>query len=148
MSGKETAVALAAGLRSLADMIQANPEIADEFAWALNNIAIPIGRRPDEKAVLAAVVRAASRAGATITKGAYGTKDQLFGAKVKLGAVSFDVWGDRDQVCERVVTGTREVTKEVLDPGALAAVPKVTVTEVVEEVEWRCTSLLAVGGES
>jgi hypothetical protein len=50
---------------------------------------------------------------------------------------------DRDQVCERVVTGTREVTKTVPDPDALAAVPTVEVTEVVEEVEWRCMPLLA-----
>jgi hypothetical protein len=46
-------------------------------------------------------------------------------------------------VCERVVTGTRLETKEVPDPEALKAVPLVTVTETVEDVEWRCMPLLA-----
>lgn len=50
---------------------------------------------------------------------------------------------DRNEVCERVVTGTREVTVEKPDPAALAAVPTVTVTETVEEVEWVCQPLLA-----
>lgn len=48
----------------------------------------------------------------------------------------------RAEVCERVVTGTHEVTREVPDPEALAAVPTVTVTEVVEEVDWVCAPLL------
>lgn len=49
---------------------------------------------------------------------------------------------ERSEVCERVVTGTREVTTEVPDPEALAAVPKVSVTTVVEDVEWVCSPLL------
>jgi hypothetical protein len=49
----------------------------------------------------------------------------------------------RDAVCERVVTGTREVTREVRDPDALAAVPTTTVTETVEDVEWVCAPLTA-----
>lgn len=53
---------------------------------------------------------------------------------------------DRAEVCQRIVTGTREVTKDVLDPDALATVPTVTVTETVEDVEWVCTPLLAESG--
>jgi hypothetical protein len=41
------------------------------------------------------------------------------------------------------VVGTREVTEEVPDPEALAAVPKVTVTRTVEDVRWECRPLLA-----
>ncbi len=55
--------------------------------------------------------------------------------------VMLHAYGDRAKVCERVVTGTREVTEEVPDPDA----PKVTVTRVVEDVEWRCSSILAAG---
>jgi hypothetical protein len=55
---------------------------------------------------------------------------------------------DRNEVCEKVVTGTREVTKEVPDPEALAAVPKVTVTETVEDVEWRCHPILDAAVQS
>jgi hypothetical protein len=65
----------------------------------------------------------------------------------------FEVWrqfagiklvasADRAEVCERVVTGTREITVEEPDPDALAAVPKVSVTKVVEDVEWVCQPLL------
>lgn len=48
--------------------------------------------------------------------------------------VDYVMTAARDQVCERVVTGTREVERP--DPDA----PLVTVTE--EIVEWRCGSLL------
>jgi len=51
-------------------------------------------------------------------------------------------YAPRNEVCERVVTGTREVTREVPDPEALAAVPKVVVTETVEDVTWECIPLL------
>jgi hypothetical protein len=44
----------------------------------------------------------------------------------------------RDVVCRRVVKGTREVTKKVPDPAALAAVPEIEVTETVEDIEWIC----------
>jgi hypothetical protein len=48
----------------------------------------------------------------------------------------------RDEVCRRVVKGTREVTKKVKDPEALAAVPEIEVTETVEDFEWVCEPLL------
>jgi hypothetical protein len=133
----------AAGLRRLADMIQANPELAIQFRYPIHNMNVPISRNTDEKAALAATVRAASRAGAVIVKDTFGTGDVLVGARVTLGEVQFSVWGRREQVCERVVTGTREVTEEVPDAEALAAVPTVTVTKTVEDVEWVCRPLLA-----
>jgi heme-binding NEAT domain protein len=49
---------------------------------------------------------------------------------------------DREEICERIVTGTREVTVEVPDPEQLAAVPTVSVTKTVEDVEWICRPLL------
>ena len=59
------------------------------------------------------------------------------------GGVYASVVVDRPAVCERVVTAVREVTREVPDPEALAALPTTTVTETVEDVEWRCLPLLA-----
>lgn len=47
---------------------------------------------------------------------------------------------DRPAVCERVVTGTREVTRLV--PRGEDPRPVDVFTEEVEDVEWRCTSLL------
>lgn len=61
---------------------------------------------------------------------------ELGGLRVKMSAL-------RDTVCRRVVTGTRKVTEEVPDPEALKAVPKKTVTRLIEDIEWDCGSLLA-----
>ncbi len=52
----------------------------------------------------------------------------------------------RDDVCERIVTGTHQVTETGKDPEALAAVPEIEVTKTVEDVEWRCGSILAPQG--
>lgn len=49
----------------------------------------------------------------------------------------------RSEVCERVVTSTETVTEEVPDPDYIAAAPTKTVTREVEQVEWRCTPILA-----
>lgn len=49
----------------------------------------------------------------------------------------------RDEVCRKVVTGTREVTRKVPDPEALAKVPEIEVTETEEISEWVCEPLLA-----
>jgi len=46
-----------------------------------------------------------------------------------------------EQVCERVVTGTEVITREVPDPKV--RVSMVTVTETVETVEWICSPLLS-----
>lgn len=58
-----------------------------------------------------------------------------------LGTVEISMVSARDTVCERIVTGTREVTRVVPDPSA----PMVEVTESEEIVEWRCGSLLKDG---
>lgn len=55
------------------------------------------------------------------------------------GPHGFNVWIARGQVCERVVTGTREITETVPAPDA----PMVEVTRTVEDVEWVCAPLLA-----
>ncbi len=131
----------AVSLRRLADIVEANPNLARTLAYALKGIIVPLvwdGQRDD----MAAWARAAAQAGAKVDKQVRDNYDQ-FKLIVTIGALGLEILADRDEVCERVVTGTREVTEEVPDPEALAAVPKVTVTKVVEDVEWRCGSLLA-----
>lgn len=137
--------ALAAGLRQFADLIAANPEVVPFVRYGLTDggIVAPMARADDEAAALRTLARAALRAGGTVTKNARGKYFDLF---VHLGPVKVQFIADRDEVCERVVVGTREVTEEVPDPDALAAVPKITVTKTVEDVEWRCGSLLAPDG--
>lgn len=136
--------AMAAGLRQLADMLQANPALAAEFAYSLSEIGEPsIGRD-----ALAAFARAALRAGAKVEKYFRG---EYAGVIARFGPVEVTAFDKREEVCERVVVGTREVTEQVPDPLALLAVPLVEVTRTVEDVEWRCRPLLdasAPGGSS
>ncbi len=51
------------------------------------------------------------------------------------------VVANREEVCERVVVGARQVTETIPDPSV--TVPTVEITKTVEDVEWRCTSILA-----
>jgi hypothetical protein len=66
----------------------------------------------------------------------------------RFAGIALVAQASRDQVCERVVIDSRQVTEEVPDPEALAAatasVPLVKRTTTVEEVEWICSPLLAV----
>lgn len=122
-----------AGLRMLADLLEQHPELKTPHG----DIDV-IPRGPEQsREQLAAWARALP-----------GKKDKHIGEKLanlegRLRGVKVTVICYRDEVCERVVTGTREVTEEVPDPAALAAVPTVTKTKVVEDVEWVCRPMLA-----
>lgn len=132
----DRAAAMATGLRALADMVEAHPEITHDLRYVFDDILVSV----DTRAEISRLARAGAKTGAKVTKHV-GSK--FAGVNVAFGPVGLHVYADRDEVCERVVTGTREVTEEVPDPEALAAVPKVAVTKVVEDVEWRCSSFLA-----
>jgi hypothetical protein len=129
----------AEALRRLADFVEQNPEFEDVFLYTFNNI--NVFPRGDKKAQIAEFVRAGLRSGARVEKRVIG---DWFAATLHFGAgVDIDVTAQRDEVCERVVTGTKTVTKTVPDPEALATVPTVEVTEEIEQVEWVCRPLLA-----
>lgn len=50
----------------------------------------------------------------------------------------------RGQICDKVSLGTKTITKEVPDPNA----PTITITEEVEQFEWKCPeSILALGAK-
>lgn len=144
---KQVAAEQAAGLRALADMIEANPELADNFSNALNHSGMKVHLRAGDRAVeMASIARIALRHGAKVRKD---IDDKWHNLILTFGTVKAEVLAYRSDVCERVVVGTETVTKTVPDPEALAAVPTVEVTEEVETVEWVCTPLLAAGaGES
>lgn len=143
-----------AGLRALADLLDANPHVPLPHAGSkISPLSImhlsgyDEESRATERAAFAETVRAfpgqrEKRAWAADSGTAYFDVDaQLEGLHVRVTAF-------RDTVCDRVVTGTREVTREIADPTALAAVPTVTVTETVDDVEWVCQPLLAPGETS
>jgi len=127
----------ATGLRALADLIEANPDLQPAVRYALSMI----NGFSNDPAVLAAFMRAGRQHGAVTTKEA--ENDIWFTAVLAWGPVELHVNAHREEVCERVVTGTETVTKTVKDPEALAAVPEVEITETVETVEWVCKPLLA-----
>lgn len=132
---------VAADLEKFAAFIRANPAAA--------------GFRPptfvryllDDDTVterMASLIRAGLRAGARVEKS---VTDNWMNAALIFGGIKFEVYTDRDAVCERVVTGRREVVEEIPDPEALAAataaVPLVMVTRIEEDVTWKCRPLLA-----
>lgn len=135
------AAEFAAGLRTLADAIEQHPRLAEignlryGLGWTL------VGVETREAVQLWA--RAGLSAGARVTKH---QGDKYAGVDIQFGPVTAHVYVEREELCERVVTGVREVTEDVPDPEALAAVPIVAVTKTVEDVEWVCRPILA-GGE-
>lgn len=147
MSTDERRTAFVDGLHQIADFLAEHPEVPLPYLGAYAEGSLLPGMSiylcgDDTRAEMATVARAMADSGASVQK------------RVKDSTGSFQVWREfaglvliaaasRGEVCERVVTGTREVTREVPDPEALAAVPKVTVTETVEDVDWVCTPLLA-----
>lgn len=133
---------VAAGLRDLADWVEANPDQISDLYPSVNLLLSVGGRGGRDR--IASIARTGLDAGVKVTKE---YSEKWAGVKLHFGPhVTVDAYAARDEVCERVVVGTREETKEVPDPEALAAVPTVTVTETVEDVEWRCLPLLAVDG--
>lgn len=131
-----------AGIYELALWLEQHPEIP--IPWDLSglpstDVNIHANHGDDQKAVVAAVARALP---GKVDKSVWGPDDFYFGLKGKApGGIGINVIASRSEVCERVVTGTREVKKTIPDP--MVTVPTIEVTETVEDVEWRCGPVLA-----
>lgn len=146
MTDTDKRAAFIDGLHQVADFLTAHPDVPlpyiGAYAEGCELPSLPIYIYGDEaRTTMASIARSMADTGGTVQK------------RAKDSTESYQVWREfaglvlvatarRNEVCERVVTGTREVTKEVPDPEALAAVPTVTVTEVVEDVDWVCAPLL------
>lgn len=138
---QERADAYAADLRRLADMVSDRPSLHGDLWNMRDRVNIPIPGDVDAHEYLQQWTRLALDAGCKVKK----SFDEWAGIHVHFpnGEITLFIYAERSRVCERVVKGTREVTKEVPDPEVLKAVPKVTVTETVEDFEWVCKPLLA-----
>jgi hypothetical protein len=123
-------------LRTLADIIEANDELPVPYGIDAQWIDCALSAE-DQRRVAQLFVRAIP---GTVTKS---VRDTAFDINGHVGPISVGMILSRDAVCTRVVREVREVTEEVPDPEALAAVPTVTVTKTVEDVEWVCEPLLA-----
>ncbi len=138
MTTTDDRAAYSAGLRQLADLLDAHPEIPLPYDGRPNGgTPITIHHLDGNRGAFAATVRALPGRKEKAVHGDY------YDVNVSLHGLRLTVAAFRDTVCERIVTGTREVTREVRDPDALAAVPTTTVTETVEDVEWVCSPLTA-----
>lgn len=126
-----------AGLRQLADLLDAHPEIPLPFHGRPGCSPITIHHLDGDREAFAATVRALPGRKDKAVNGNY------YNVEVALHGLRLQVTAYRDTVCERIVTGTRQVEREVPDPDALAAVPTTTVTETVEDVRWECSPLTA-----
>lgn len=125
---QKEARAVAAGLRELADFIEANPE----FAELLNGDELTMYVPSWHDGAEARFADVARKLGGKRRKDA---DTKYFHVTRQFGAVGVRIFTDRNVVCTKKVVGTRKVEKP--DPNA----PKV---EVVEEiVEWECGPLLA-----
>lgn len=131
--------AYTAGLRELADILDAHPELPlpwEGGPYAAMTFHFLSGDNP--RAEMAAARRAL---GVPMDKkprddGYFDMTGTIHGLHVTLNAY-------RKDVCERIVVDTYEVEIEEPDPVAVAALPKVKRTEVVEDVEWVCAPILA-----
>ena len=128
-----------AGLRALADLLESTEELplpnTDTVYWYLfgsANLTLE-----EQKTEALRIVRMLPGKQDKETTG------DLYRLTGHVRGLQTQVIVERDAVCERVVVGTRTVEVEEPDPEAVAALPKVRRTEVVEQVEWRCHPLLA-----
>jgi hypothetical protein len=131
------------GLHQIADFLAEHPEVPLPYMGSyatgefVPTMSVYLVGDENARETLATIARALGR----VEKRVSDTTER-FMVHRKFAGIAFAASADRSEVCERVVTGTREVTTEVPDPEALAAVPKVSVTTVVEDVEWVCSPLL------
>lgn len=133
-----------AALFELALLLEQNPDLPIPFELTDSHLNIHLMSAANPREQMAAIARMLP---GPLEKDVWGHgENHYFDLKAKIGGtIDLHVGAYRDQVCERVVTGTREVTKTVPDPAVV--VPQVEVTETVEDVEWVCTPLLAGSAE-
>jgi len=139
-----------AGLRALADLLDADPRIpipnAGSSKWNAISFAVGFGESDDE-AVKAQVVAVARSLIVGQWRKEYDEPNpdsygdgclRIYGTTA--AGLTVHICTPREKVCRKVVT-TSEVTKTVPDP--TIEVPQVEVTETVESVEWVCEPILA-----
>jgi len=129
-----------AGLRALADLLDANPDVPVPHSGSSKSFAIEwiLANNPHQRELLAVVARFIPGA---VRKDA---STKFFDISGKVRGLHLHAWADRNEVCTRRVVGTHQETKQIPDPAASL----VEVTETVEEVEWDCGPILAPAGKA
>lgn len=134
--------AYTAGLRQLANILDAHPEVPLPYEGSgrmlSQRISFMFYGSDDHRTAMAEARRAL---GVPVEKD--DSVNGYFKLTGSLCGLYFELSTSRESVCERIVVGTREVETEEPDPAAVATLPKVKRTVTVEDVEWRCAPLLA-----
>jgi hypothetical protein len=127
--------AIAAGLRHLADFIDAHPDLEPPF---VSTMYVFLDGSEEEPAA-----RKLAEYGQALGSFEKRSDGQFFKLARHFGPFELQVCVERELVCRRVVVGTETVTREVPPEG----VTMTTVVEEVEVVEWVCPpSILALAG--
>lgn len=131
-----------AALFELALLLEQHPEIPIPYQLTKStSLTIHLLSSQDPRGELARIVRLLPGPVEKSVSGGHDGFPSYFDATATIGdAIRVTVTAFRDDVCERVVTGTREVTKTIPDPAV--DVPTIEVTETVEDVEWVCGPLM------
>lgn len=141
-----TNLTVAHNAEKLATFLRANPDLPEPTHFEVQHEAslrwLIWGKDLQEQKETAAAVVRFIPGTATKSTDKYGSADWI-DYSGEVDGVSWDIVCQREAVCERVVTGTKTITREVPDPTVV--VPTVEVTEEVETVEWVCGPLLADG---
>lgn len=126
-----------AGLHALADALETNPGLAlPLYGGEYTPLAVYLVGEKNQREQLAAWAKAIPGRKSKVDR------DNRLDLKGAFHGLHISVTVARDEVCEKVVLGTHEVTEEIPDPELLAAVPIVSVTRTVEDVQWICHPLL------
>lgn len=136
-----------AGMRELLDWLEAHPEVPLPYLdTSIHNEGQGVPAlvhyvhawEDNARGRIAAIARAMGKARKTVND----ATEKLYVSRRFGGAVDYVAAIARGEVCVRKVVGTREVTEDVPDPEHVAAAPLVTVTKIVEDVEWVCGPVL------
>lgn len=129
--------AYAVGLRHLADVIEAHPECPLPSGAALSFFL-----RGDDSAQIAADLRRAFGGGRWKKRPSVDESDLIL--EGMCAGLPINLWLNRDQVCERVVVGTEEVTEVIPAVTEADLRPEQTITRTVEHIQWVCSPLLGL----
>jgi len=126
------------GLRQLADILDANPDLPLPYTGDLSSLNwIEVSRENDE-------IRDSARLFARLIPGTITKtpRDDVVDLIGHIAGLKVCFIAAREAVCTRVVTGTHEVTTPAT-PAMPATEPQPERTETVEDFEWICSPLLA-----
>ena len=130
------------GMRELMDALEANPSIPLPYQGTGMAMTFHFLMTADPRAEMAAAAVALPCDWRKVPR-EFDSGPAYLDLQGAIRGVQVTLTAFREDVCRRVVTGTREVTRTVKDPDALAQVPEVEITETVEDVTWECGPLLA-----